>query len=264
MSELLFDVQESVALLTLNRPEHKNAFTTSMLDAWSEALLRCRDDERIRALVLTGAGDAFCAGGDVGRMKDNADAGVETPLDQKDYIWKNIARIPRLLQEIDKPFIAAVNGVAAGAGMDMALMADIIFAARSARMGETYIRVGLIPGDGGAWLLPRIVGMSKALELLWTGDMIDAEEALRIGLVNRLFEDERLLDETLAFASRLARGPSVAIRMTKRLCRQGLQTGLIEHLDLATSHQPVLKGTADHKEAVAAFKEKRKPEFRGR
>ncbi len=263
MEDLLFEVSEGIALLTLNRPERRNAFTPPMLDAWAEALLRCRDDDAIRVLVLTGAGGAFCAGGDVGRMKENADAGVETPLEQKTFIWQGIGRIPRLLMEIDKPFIAAVNGVAAGAGLDMALMADLIFAARSARMGETYIRVGLIPGDGGAWLLPRIVGMSKALELLWTGDMIDADEALRIGLVNRVFDDARLMDETMAFAARLARGPTQAIRMTKRLCRQGVQTGLIEHMDLATSHQPILKATADHREAVAAFREKRAPRFRG-
>lgn len=264
MGDLLFEVKDRIATITLNRPERKNAFSQPMMDSWVEALRECHESDAIRVVILTGAGDAFCSGGDVGRMNKNAEAAEETPLDQKDFIWRGINRVPLLVQQLDKPYLVAVNGVAAGAGMDMALMGDMIFAADTARFGETYIRVGLVPADGGGWYLPRLIGMPKALEMFWTGDMISAEEAERIGIVNRVFPADKLMDGTLAFAQRLASGPSVAIQATKRVCYQARNIDLATHLDQVTSHQPIMKGTADHKEAVKAFMEKRKPVFVGR
>jgi enoyl-CoA hydratase/carnithine racemase len=168
------------------------------------------------------------------------------------------------LEDLDKPVLAAVNGVAVGAGMDMALMCDIRFAARSARFSEGYVRVGLVPGDGGCYYLPRLVGTAKALELLWTGDFVDAEEALRLGLVSQVHPDEELLSATYAFARRLAEGPPVAIRLIKRAVHQSARTDLRTALDLISSHQAVVQSTHDSKEAYAAFRQKRKPLFEGR
>lgn len=160
--------------------------------------------------------------------------------------------------------IAAVNGAAAGAGMDMTLMCDLRFAARSARFSEAYIRVGLIPGNGGCFFLPRIVGPARALEMLWTGDFIGAEEAHRIGLVNRIYEDDKLMDETLAFAARLAAGPPLQQRLIKKLMYQSLRTDLRTSLELVSSHMAVVQATSDYREAIQAYKDKRSPKFEGR
>jgi 2-(1,2-epoxy-1,2-dihydrophenyl)acetyl-CoA isomerase len=264
MSDLLFDIHEKVATITLNRPEKKNTFTPAMIDAWVEALKECQASDSVNAIVQTAAGDSYCAGGDVARMKNNAEAGVETAFSQKEFIWTGVNRVPFELARVDKPYLVAVNGVAAGAGMDMALLGDMIFAAERARFGETYIRVGLIPGDGGGWLLPRLIGYPRALEMLLLGDFIGAAEAERIGMINRVLPDEQLMPYTLSVAARLAAGPSLAIRYTKRITYQARDLDFIAHLDQVTSHIPVMKSTEDHKEAVAAFAEKRKPAFKGR
>ena len=261
MSELLFEVRESVATITLNRPEKRNAFTTEMLLAWAAALEESQQRDDVRAIVLTGAGSAFCAGGDVGTLKDRGELGT---LARKNSLFERVHRIPRAMAAIDKPVLVAVNGVATGAGMDMALMGDIRVAGASARFAESYVRMGIVPGDGGAWFLPRIVGMSRALELLWTGRFVDAEEAARIGLVMEVVPDARLMEHTLDLARRIAAGPPVAIRMTKRAARQGMAMDLETHLDQISSHMAVAYGTEDHKEAVQAFLEKRPPVFTGR
>ncbi|MDF1670067.1 MAG: enoyl-CoA hydratase-related protein [Roseovarius sp.] len=259
---LVFQTDGPIATIRLNRPEKRNAFTVEMIDEWVEALTTCRDDDRIKAIVLTGTGDrAFCSGGDVGRMRDPKDA---TAVGRKSKLFDHIHHIPLLLEGIDKPYLVAVNGAATGAGMDMALMGDIRFAAQSARFGETYIKVGLVPGDGGAYYLPRLVGIPKALELLWTGDLIDADEALRLGIINRVYPDKDLMSATYEFAERLANGPSLAIRMTKRAVYQSERQDLRSALDLISSHMGIIATTEDHKEAVRAFAEKRKPVFNGR
>ena len=159
--------------------------------------------------------------------------------------------------------ICAINGAATGAGLDMALMADIRYAARSARLAETYIKVGLVPGDGGAFLLPRLVGLTKALELLWTGDFLSAEEAERLGLVSKVFDDDKLMEATYAFAERLANGPGIAIRLTKQVVYQSLRMDFLTALESMTGPMGVASSTQDHREAVAAFKEKRPPTFKG-
>ncbi|MBV1797305.1 enoyl-CoA hydratase/isomerase family protein [Siccirubricoccus sp. G192] len=188
MSELLFETTGGIATITLNRPDSGNAFTTEMLAAWEAALRECILDDAIRAVVLTGAGRIFCSGGDVKRMAKNS-AGGQQPWDRRKYLTDHVHRIPLTLMELDKPYIVAVNGAATGAGMDMALMGDLRIAAESARFAETYIKVGFVAGDGGAWMLPRLIGQPKALEMLWTGDFVSAQEAERIGLVNRVVPD---------------------------------------------------------------------------
>jgi enoyl-CoA hydratase/carnithine racemase len=261
MSEQLrFDIHERVATLTLNRPQKLNAFTQEMIDAWADALTECRDNDAIHVIVVTGAGRAFCAGGDLVEMHQRIE---ETPFQQKDFIWNHVHRVATTLELIDKPVLAAVNGTANGAGMDMALMCDLRFAAESARFAEGYVKLGLVPGDGGAWFLPRLAGTAKALELLWTGDTLTAQEALDLGIVNRVIPDAELLDETYAFAQRLANSPAMAVRAIKRLVYQGQRSDLRTHLDAASSLMGITGSSHDHREAIQALTEKRSPVFTG-
>src|SRR3954454_21557732 len=191
-SEILVEVHERVATLTLNRPATRNAFTLTMLDAWAEALTELRDDPAVGAVVVTGAGDGFCAGVDLDVLQS-----IEpTALARKQLLSRHVHQIARVLATLEKPVIAAVNGAAVGAGMDMALMCDMRFMADTARMAESYVRVGLIAGDGGAWLLPRLVGPAKAMELLLGAEFVAAAECQRIGLVNRVYPAGELLDST--------------------------------------------------------------------
>jgi enoyl-CoA hydratase/carnithine racemase len=251
MSEhLQFSVADGIARIALNRPERMNAFTFGMIDAWQAALQDCRTNDAVRVVIVTGAGKAFCSGGDVVEMGDRL---KQTPEQRKNELFNRIERIPLALEDLDKPVIAAVNGVATGAGMDMALMCDLRFAARSARFAETYLRVGLVPGAGGAHFLPRLVGVAKALELFFTGDFVDAEEALRIGLVNKVFADETFMAEVEAIAARIAKAPPLAVRMIKRAIYQGVRNDLRTSLDLISSHYAVVTSTEEHRAAVQRF-----------
>jgi enoyl-CoA hydratase/carnithine racemase len=260
MSDLLYEVKDKIATLTLNRPDKLNAFTRPMIDAWAASLAEAQADPNVHVVVVTGAGRAFCAGGDVGRMGE----GEPTPLDHKNMLWENIHRVPRTLEQMDKPVIAMVNGLAVGAGMGMCVMCDVRVAAESARFSTGYVRVGLVPGDGDTYFLPRLVGAAKALELLWTADFIEAPEAHRLGIVQRVVPDADLRDVTHALARQIADGPQIPIRMIKRLVYQSLRLDLRTHLDLVSSHMSIVRQTADHREGVAAFKDKRPPKFQGR
>jgi enoyl-CoA hydratase/carnithine racemase len=264
MSDLLWEVDDGVGLITLNRPASKNAFSEEMLRRWEEVLVGARHDETVRAIVLTGAGDAFCAGADTKALANSAGEG--TPLAAaaiRRNLIENVHRIPYALERIDVPVIAAVRGAAVGAGMDMALMCDMRFVGRSARFSEGYIRAGMIPGDGGCYFLPRLVGVGKALELLLTGDFVDAEEALRIGIANRVFDDEALLAETLAFAAKLAHSPPVHIQLIKRNVYQSYGGDLRSALELAASHMGIVRNMADSREAILALRERRSGNFTG-
>ena len=251
MSEHLdFSVSDGIGRIVLNRPERKNAFTFGMIDAWHAALQRCRTDEAVKVVIVTGAGGAFCSGGDIVEMGERLE---QTPEQRKNELFNRIERIPLALEDLDKPVIAAVNGVATGAGMDMALMCDMRYAARSARFAETYVKVGLVPGAGGAHFLPRLVGVAKALELFLTGDFIDAEEALRIGIVNQVFPDESLIAEVELIAHRIAAAPPLTIRMIKRAIYQGMRNDLRTNLDLISSHYAIITATVEHRAAVRRF-----------
>ncbi len=260
MADLLYEVKDRIATITLNRPDKLNAFTGPMIDAWAQALADAQADDAVHVVIVTGAGRAFCAGGDVARMQ----AGEPTPLEHKNQLWEHVHRVPQTLERMDKPVIAMVNGLAVGAGMGMALMCDVRVASDEARFSTGYVRVGLVPGDGDTYFLPRLVGPAKALELLWTADFIEAAEALRLGIVNRVVPAARLAEETYAFARQVADGPQVAIRMIKRLVYQSLRLDLRTHLDLVSSHMAIVRQTEDHVEGVRAFKEKRAPRFQGR
>ncbi len=258
--DLLIDVADGVGVLTLNRPEKRNAFTSPMLTALIDALddFEARDD--VAVVILTGAGQGFCSGGDIGGMGGGTD---RRPHVTKERIWREIQAFPKRLARFEKPILAAVNGVAVGGGMDLALACDIRIAGQSARFAETYAKIGLLPGGGGAYFLPRLVGRARALELLWTADFIDAATALEIGLVNHVYPDDRLLDETRALARRIAAMPPLSIRLIKRTVDQSLRSDMDTAFDLVSSHIAIARAGPDHAEAIAAFKEKRPGKYGG-
>ncbi|HMK64844.1 MAG TPA: enoyl-CoA hydratase/isomerase family protein [Thermodesulfobacteriota bacterium] len=254
-NDILFKAENGIATITLNQPEKKNAFNMGMIERWAQALVEWRTDPNVKVIVLTGTGDAFCSGVDLGSNTNRVEMG---PYDHKSVLWDKIHRIALALEDLDKPVIAAVNGVAVGAGLDMALMCDIRFAADTARMSEGYVRVGLVPGDGGCYFLPRLVGLAKALELLLTGDFIDAQEALRIGMVNRVYPADKLMQETYAYARKIADGPSLIIQTIKRATYQSSRSDLRTALDLISSHMGVVRSTEDHRRTMAAAMERLK------
>ena len=267
MSDLEYTVKDHIATILLNRPEKLNTFTDEMIRTWRESVQEAQNDDNVRVVVLTGAGRAFCAGGDMSKRAAEAQGAVPmklTPIERKEHMRAGAQSVALALQALEKPIIAAVNGAAVGAGMDMALMCDIRLAAKSARFSEAYLRVGLVPGAGGCYFLPRVVGLSKALELFFTGDFVDGPEAERIGLVSHCYDDDKLMEEAYRLAAKIVNAPPIAVRMIKRTIYQSLDTDLRTSLDLVSSHMPIVQLTEDSKEAIAAFKEKRPGRFSGR
>jgi 2-(1,2-epoxy-1,2-dihydrophenyl)acetyl-CoA isomerase len=260
MSELLFEVSDHIATITLNRPAKLNAFTDAMLAELVNAVDDCDQRDDVRVVILTGAGRGFCSGGDIGGMGEGSD---RRPHVTKQHIANDIQAFPKRMATFSKPFIAAVNGPAAGGGMDLALACDFRVAAIGARFAETYGKIGLLPGGGGAYLLPRIVGKARALELLFTADFIDAAQALEIGLVNHVFADTELMSETRKIAARIAAMPPLSMRLIKRTVNEGLESSLEASLDLVSSHIAVTRSGPDHVEAINAFREKRQGNFVG-
>lgn len=256
MSDLVkLEIADHIATMTLNRPEIRNSISgKEMIDAIVGAVEMINGDPGIRCAILTGAGSAFCAGGNIkliAAAKDHIDP--SHPARIRLGYRTGIQRIPTAFEALEVPIIAAVNGPAIGAGCDMTCMCDIRIAGTGARFAESFIRLGLIPGDGGAWLLPRVVGYSKACEMAFTGETIDAEEALRIGLVSRVVPNGELLEAARNLAGRIAANPPYALRMTKRLMRDGRHTKLDTALDMAASMQSLAHSTKDHRRAIDAF-----------
>jgi enoyl-CoA hydratase/carnithine racemase len=248
----------------MNRPELRNPISEAgMVDGIVAALARMNADPSVRCAILTGAGTAFSSGGDIRRMHDSLAQRAANPTATTRYYAEGIQRIPLAFQQLEVPVIAAVNGPAMGAGNDLACMCDIRIAAESARFAESFVKVGIIPGDGGAWLLPRVVGYSKACEMAFTGEALNAQEALACGLVSRVVPDGELMAAARALAERIAANPARAVRMTKRLMVQSQNMTLAAILEMSAAMQALAHTTADHKEAVTAFLEKRKPVFSG-
>lgn len=268
MPDLIFEVDNHIGRIILNRPESLNAFSEEMILKWAEALERVRDDDDIRAVVVSGNGRAFCSGGDIKEMmkgkgfyKSEEDIS-STALARKNSIWKKVHRVPLLLEEIDKPVIAKVHGVAFGAGLDMALMCDVRIVAESAKLSESYLNVGLVPGDGGTYFLPRLVGLDKALDLLWTRKILTAKEAEEIGMVTYVVPDDELDDFTEEYLQILVNGPQEAMRFTKRAVYQNRDMSLRASLDMISSSMGIVTELEDYQRGVEAIIEKRKPSFK--
>lgn len=259
---LQFDKNGPIVTLTMNRPDIRNALSGA--DAITDIVEACAEISRdlsVRAVILTGAGSAFSSGGNVKTMRENVGRGVGEPALIR-YAYKNgIQRVPLAFYNLEVPTIAAVNGPAVGAGNDLACMCDIRIASERASFAESFVKLGIVPGDGGAWLLPRAVGMSKASEMAFTGAPIDAAEALACGLVSQVVPHEQLLDKANELARRIAANPGHALRMTKRLLREGQHTRLETLLEMSASFQALAHHTEQHEEAVNAFIEKRPPVF---
>jgi len=264
MSLLTLEMRGPVALLTLNRPESLNALgAPGDGDAVAAVCEQVNADEGVRCVVLTGAGRAFSAGGDVKAMKAREGAFAGSGVAIRDGYRRNIHRIVRSIYGLEVPAIAAVNGAAIGLGCDVACMTDIRLCAENSRFGVTFLKLGLIPGDGGAWLLPRTIGMSRAAELLFTGDVIDAATALAWGLVSRVVPAEELVDEALALANRIAAQPPHALRLAKSLLRQGQTASYDTLMEMSAAAQAISHLTEDHMEGVDAILERRDPVFKG-
>jgi 2-(1,2-epoxy-1,2-dihydrophenyl)acetyl-CoA isomerase len=261
-TDLLETVKDGVAVLTLNRPDRLNAMSRPMLDALLEALPRLAEDPAVGVVVLTGAGRGFCAGGDVKAMAEGNELGGQT-MEEKAQALRARMETSRWLHEMPKPTIAMLRGPAAGAGLSLAMACDMRIASDTARLGTAFARVGYSGDFGGSYYLTQLVGTAKARELYFTADLVDAQQALGLGLVNRVVPDARLEEETMALASRLARGPRVAFRYMKRNMNAAESASLKDMLDLEAWHHTRTGMTEDHREAARAFVEKREPQFKG-
>lgn len=258
---LIYHVENHVALITLNRPETLNALTPSMREDLLTVIREADTDSNVRVVVITGAGRGFCSGGDVKAMNEARQSDRGSGID--DQISPVRDRVVLAMRDTTKPVIAAVNGAAAGAGMNIALACDIRIAADNARFGQTFAKRGLHPDWGGTYFLPRIVGTAKACELIWSGRMIDAAEALELGIVSELTEPDQLMERTLALAATFASGPPIAIRLAKRAMYAAMDRSLREALEFETYAQNICSESRDAGEGIAAFLEKREPNFTG-
>jgi len=258
---LTYEQTGAIVTLTMNQPEARNPLTgNSAVAEFLAACARISDDPSVKVVVLTGAGTAFSTGGNVKDMRRFFEQDIPA-IDIRDEYRGGIQRLPLALYNLEVPTIAAVNGPAIGAGCDLACMCDMRLASKTAIFAESFVKVGIIPGDGGAWLLPRVVGQSKAAEMAFTGDAIDATEALRCGLVSAVTESEDLLEAAYALARRIAVNPGPTLRLTKKLMREGQHLRLDSLLELSAAFQALAHKTPQHEEAVTAFIEKRKPRF---
>lgn len=262
---LLIERSAHVEQWTLNRPDARNAISDAeMVDAIVDAVSAVNGDMDVRAVVLTGAGSAFSAGGNIKDMSDKRGMFGGSPAEIRAGYRQGIQRIPRALYHCEVPVIAAVNGPAVGAGCDLALMCDLRIASSTAFFAESFVQLGIIPGDGGAWLLTKAIGPARAAEMALTGDRVRSEQALAWGLVNEVAEPEELLEAAHALAGRVAKNPPGAVRMAKKLLRESQHQSLESLLEMSASMQALAHSTSDHAEALSAFIDKRPGEFSGR
>ena len=259
---LLYEVKDGIATLTLNRPDRLNALGGTLREDLHDAVTRASADPEVRVMVVTGAGKGFCSGGDVKAMNEANEGRRTRPLMEK--VAPGRDRTLLAMRDAPQPMIAAVNGAAAGAGMNLALACDIRIASTAAKFSQAFVRRGLHPDWGGTYFLPRAVGMAKACELIFTGEVIDAPEALRLGLVSKLVAPEELMPTAYELARKIAAGPPIAVRLAKRAIHRNAESDLRSALEFETFAQNVCSETEDAREGIRAFVEKRSPVFRGR
>ncbi|MGE4615449.1 MAG: crotonase/enoyl-CoA hydratase family protein [Gammaproteobacteria bacterium] len=263
--DLLLEIDGTMARLTINRPEKRNPLGHSGDGELFQAAARAiNEDKQLRCVIMTGAGKAFSAGGDLKAMRERSGDFGGNALELRDHYRDSIHRIIRALWDIEVPVVGAINGAAIGLGNDVASLCDIRIAAESAKFGATFLKLGLLPGDGGAWLLPRHIGWSRAAQLFFTGEVIDARTACEWGLVSEVVADDELMDTAMALAKRICVQPPQALRMTKKLMRDGTMASFDTIMEMSAALQVTLQHTQDHREAVDAFFEKRIPDFKGR
>jgi 2-(1,2-epoxy-1,2-dihydrophenyl)acetyl-CoA isomerase len=258
---ILYEVETGVATITLNRPDKLNAFTPKMHEELREGFKQIKRDQAVRAVLITGAGRGFCAGADLNERDLSPEAG---PPDLGATLERNYNRLVRLIRASEKPVVAAVNGIAAGAGCNTALACDIVIAARSAAFLQAFVHIGVIPDAGGTYSLPRLVGQARATAMAMLGDKIPAEDAAQWGMIWKVVDDEALAGVARAIAERLAAGPTKAFGLMKRAFDAGARNDLGTQLDLERDLQTIAGRSEDHREGVAAFREKRKAAFKGR
>jgi len=265
LSALLFEKTGPLVQLTINRPETRNPLgEEGDGEVFAEACARINGDREVRCVILTGAGSAFSAGGNVKAMRERSGAFAGAGVHIRERYRNGIHRIVRSLWGLEVPMIAAVNGPAIGLGNDVACLADMRIAADNAIFGATFLRVGLVPGDGGSWILPRTIGHARAAELFFTGDTIDAQTALSWGLVSRVVPAAQLMEDARALATRICRQPPDALRMTKRMMRESQNVSFDTIMEMSAAMQSLAHLTEDHEEALAAFFEKRPGDFKGK
>lgn len=247
-----YEVDGAVTTITLDRPEARNAYSDEMCAQLCASLDRAEQDPQVRAIVLTGAGKAFHAGGDVKAMQARAGMFRGDPAELRQRYLDGIQAVPRRIAALRKPLVCAVNGAAIGAGLDLACMCDLRIAARSAKLGSTFVKVGLVPGDGGAFFLARTVGFPRALELMLRGRVLDADEAQRIGLVHEVVDDDALAGRARALADELASMPPDALQLTKRAAYQSWNSEMHRALELAATYQGIAQNHPDHMDRLGS------------
>ena len=257
---IIFSKEKHIATITLNRPENMNAMNLKMFEELEMVQKEIKNDADVRVLVITGKGNAFCSGADFSLVTFLSKFGSKEFMEKLRYLQSVVT----MIEEMEKPVIAAINGFALGGGLDLALACDLRLAVEGVKMGEQYIKVGIMPDLGGTQRLPRLIGLAKAKEMIFFGEMINAEEAERIGLVNHIFSRDDFESETTAIAQRLAAGPSVAIGLAKKAINEGCGRETRSGLELEVQGQSLCMQTVDVEEGIAAFREKRAPQFRGK
>lgn len=260
---IIVSKENHIARVTLNRPEKLNAVNGQMISELTTAFNNIAEDEEVRVLLLTGAGRAFCAGADIGEDKDSV-FNERDPERIRQRIKSEHQTVLLALRRIKVPTIAVVNGIASGMGFEMALASDIRIGSENARFMVAFTRIGLVASVGGTWFMPRVMGLPKAAEFTFTGDFLEAKEAEKMGVINRLVSADKLEEETMTLARKIAEGPPISIRLAKQQLYEGLLTDLETSLDTAAANQAITILSQDLKEGIAAFREKRRPVFKGR
>jgi enoyl-CoA hydratase/carnithine racemase len=262
MSEsIIYEQDQRVVTITLNRPDTRNALSGDLIDGLIDALEKANRDKNVGCVILTGAGKSFSSGGNLQEIKNMTTKDNMSQSQLEDWYRFGIQKIPLTMNAIDVPIVAAVNGHAIGAGNDLCTMCDIRIAGEDAKFSESFLRIGIIPGDGGSWFLPKIIGLSRAAEMILTCDVLDAKKALNWGLVSQVVKNEELIIQAKEIANKIASQPPEASRRAKRLLRMSQNVSLDNALEMAASQQSILQMMDDHREALDALIEKRKPKY---